>query len=123
MYEHLVNKIKANDYFDEHPKETHIDALRAVGCESDIRNYDAAVRFLKCKLNIKSLKLYTNNPRKIKAVEKYYDSNLMCQSMPGVPGTNNDKHLKEKVEHLGHNEELLGGPHCRIIYVVSGKCV
>ncbi|KAL7543213.1 hypothetical protein ACHAXR_012512 [Thalassiosira sp. AJA248-18] len=98
----LVNKIRAYEHLDQNPTETHIDALHAIGCESDLRRYDAAVRFIKYKLQVKSIKLFTNNPKKIEAVEKYFGSSYSSQPMPAVRGRYNEKYLKEKVELLGH---------------------
>lgn len=98
----LCNKIKAYEYLDKHSTETHVDALKAIGCESDIRRYDAAVSFIKHKLMVKSIKLFTNNPQKIKAGEKYFGSDYTSEAMPAVPGKHNEKYLKEKVEILGH---------------------
>lgn len=99
----LNNKIKAYKYLDQHPHATHVDALHAIGCQSDLRSYDAAVRFIKYKLQVKSIKLFTNNPKKIEAVEKYFgSSNYSCQSMPAAPGAHNRKYLEEKVRLFGH---------------------
>jgi len=98
----LFDKIRAYDYLDRNSSETHIDALHAIGCESDIRKYDAAVRFIKHKLQVRSIKLFTNNPEKIGVVEEYFGSNFTCKSMPAVPGNHNGKYLEEKFKLLGH---------------------
>ena len=42
----LFQKTKAYQYSDRHPMKTYVNALQAVGCESDIRKYDPSVRFM-----------------------------------------------------------------------------
>ena len=99
----LFNKINAYSHVEQCPRVNHVDALQAVGCESDIRKYDAAARFIKNTLKVKSIRLFTNNPDKINSVMKYYDAKNVTQvSMPAVPSVHNAKYLKEKVELLGH---------------------
>ena len=98
----LHGKICAYQYQEQHPSETHIDALLAVGRESDIRRYDSAMKFIKYKLQVKSIKLFTNNPKKIKAGEKYFGSNCSFQSMPAKAGKHNKKYLEEKKKLCGH---------------------
>ena len=98
----LCNKIKAYKYVDDYPTVTHVAALGAIGCESDIRRYDLAVRFIKLRLQVKSIRLFTNNPNKMETVRKYFGSQFSCEAMPAVSTVHNKKYLKEKIELLGH---------------------
>jgi GTP cyclohydrolase II len=99
----LCNKIKAYKYVDDNPTATHVDALRAIGCEPDIRRYDSAVRFIKHRLQVKSIRLFTNNPHKMEAVRKYFGSQFSCEAMPAVSTVHNKKYLKERIQLLGHH--------------------
>ena len=98
----LYNKVKAYKQVENNPDLTHIDALHEVGCESDIRQYDASVRFIKHGLKVKSICLFTNNPGKIKAARKYFGCNVSVEPMPAVPSLHNKKYLEEKSFLLGH---------------------
>lgn len=98
----LFKKIRAYEHLESNPNDTHVKALNAVGCESDIRQYDTAVRFLKYKLQVKSVIIMTNNPDKIKAVEKYFALQFSHEPMPAEPSLHNKKYLEEKVALLGH---------------------
>lgn len=100
----IYSKVKAYKWVEQNPTNNHIDALRAVGCESDTRSYDAAMKFLKRQLKVKSIRLFTNNPEKIAAAKKYFgSSNCSHEPMPAEPSSHNEKYLKEKKELLGHN--------------------
>ncbi|EJK68036.1 hypothetical protein THAOC_10832, partial [Thalassiosira oceanica] len=98
----LCRKVSAYSYSDRFPNSTHIEALRAVGFpESDVREYDAAVSFLK-KLGIKSIKVYTNNPKKMESVKMAFPNKAKFLPMPAIPTKHNRKYLKEKVALSGH---------------------
>mmetsp|Transcript_13613 Transcript_13613/g.28647 ORF Transcript_13613/g.28647 Transcript_13613/m.28647 type:complete len:550 (+) Transcript_13613:2-1651(+) len=99
----LYNKIKAYEILDTESSKNHIDALSDVGCQSDIREYNAAARFLKYTLEIKSLRLFSNNLQKFEAVKKLFGSYGSRQSMPTIPGEYNEKYLQEKVSLCGHD--------------------
>ena len=62
----LCNKIKAfmSTMHDQHSITTHVDALQATGYESDIHKYDTPVRFIKHKLQVKSIRLFTNTTQR-----------------------------------------------------------
>ncbi|KAL9184057.1 hypothetical protein ACHAXT_002143 [Thalassiosira profunda] len=99
----LFNKGRSYQYQEQYPAATHVDALLAVGCQNDVRRYDAAVSFLKYKLRVKSISLFTNNPKKIDVVKAYFDSDRYAiRSMPARPISHNEKYLKEKVHLHGH---------------------
>jgi hypothetical protein len=69
----LSKKIRAFKYMDVNLAVTHTDALRAIGCESDVRQYNSAGRFIKHRLQVNSIRLFTNNPYKMEAVRNYLE--------------------------------------------------
>lgn len=99
----LLNKIRAYQHLDENPTQTHVDALHAVGCETDVREYGAAVRFVKHKLLVKSVRVWTNNPHKRQVIRDYFGSQCSFESMPAVRSQHNQKYLEEKVKIFGHD--------------------
>lgn len=79
----LCNKVKAYHRREIGVSKTHVDALLELGCESDIRRYDAAFGFLKKKLGMKSIRLFSNNPEKIAAATNAFGPNhVISFSMP-----------------------------------------
>ncbi|MEF9932792.1 MAG: bifunctional 3,4-dihydroxy-2-butanone-4-phosphate synthase/GTP cyclohydrolase II [Cetobacterium sp.] len=64
----LLNKIKA--YALQQQGVDTVDANLQLGFEADMRDYAVASQMLKL-LGVKSVNLMTNNPRKIKGLEKY----------------------------------------------------
>ena len=75
----LYNKISSYSLLDNDDSKTHIDTLHELGCPSDVRQYKAAFLFLKNKLQIKSLKLFSNNPLKIEAARETFGSANVTQ--------------------------------------------
>lgn len=68
---------------DSDNSKSHIDTLHEIGCESDIREYNAAFEFLKNKLHITSVNLFSNNPHKIKAARNTFGvPNVKISPMP-----------------------------------------
>ncbi len=95
----LSNKIKAYS-LQEQGYDT-VDANTHLGLPVDNRNYEIAFQIMKY-LGIESVRLITNNPSKIKAVEKY--GIKIVERVPViVPATSeNSAYLKTKQEKLGH---------------------
>jgi len=100
----LHKKIQAYSILEQKDniKYTHIDALHEIGCNSDIRKYDAAFYFLREKLKIKSIKLWTNNPQKYKTACQHFSGCCSQEVMPTIPTDANFSYLKEKEELCGH---------------------
>lgn len=73
----LHNKVIAYSRRESGASKTHIDALLDIGCQSDVREYTAAFRFLRERLKIKSVKLYSNNPDKIDAALKIFGASYV----------------------------------------------
>ncbi len=64
----LANKLAAYQLQDEEGLDT-VDANRALGLPDDTREYTAVANILE-DMNIKSIRLMTNNPRKVATLEK-----------------------------------------------------
>jgi 3,4-dihydroxy 2-butanone 4-phosphate synthase / GTP cyclohydrolase II len=98
----LVNKLKA--YVLQEQGYDTVDANLQLGFPADNRDYAVAFQILKY-LGIDSLRLLTNNPRKVEAIEKY--GLTVSERVPLVvrPTPENCSYLKTKQLKLGH---LLG---------------
>jgi GTP cyclohydrolase II len=104
----LVNKIKAYALQDE-GLDT-IDANRALGFRDDERDYGVAAHIL-WLLGIRSIRLITNNPRKISGLESY--GVRVAGRIPLVvpPNEHNAFYLSTKATRAGHFIDLTGHPH------------
>lgn len=95
----LVNKLKAYELQDK-GLDT-VDANRALGFRDDMREYYEAYQMLK-KLGIKSVRIMTNNPEKIKHLENYgleIEDRIPIQ----IEATEYDLfYLQTKKERMGH---------------------
>lgn len=101
----LLNKIKAYNLQDK-GMDT-VEANEKLGFKADMRDYTAGVRIL-ADLGAKSIRLITNNPKKIEGLEKY--GIRIIERVPLIikPNTHNRKYLKAKKEKLGHYLEKKG---------------
>lgn len=95
----LINKLKAYNLQDLGLNT--IDANVHLGLEIDARHYDIAVEML-CTLGVKKIKLLTNNPDKIEALES--SPIELVERVPLViePKEENADYLKTKKEEMGH---------------------
>jgi GTP cyclohydrolase II len=102
----LTNKIRAYELQD-HGLDT-VDANRALGFRDDERDYRIAAHMLR-SLGIRSVKLLTNNPRKIQALESL--GIPVTERIPLVipPNQYDRKYLETKARRSGHliDDELL----------------
>ena len=95
----LVNKINAYNLQDQ--GYNTIDANLKLGFKDDERDY-GAVGFILKDLNLKSIKLITNNPKKIKFVE---DCGIKIdERIPAITKINkfNKNYLQTKKDYMGH---------------------
>ena len=95
----LVNKINAYNLQDQ--GYNTIDANLKLGFKDDERDY-GAVGFILKDLNLKSIKLITNNPKKIKFVE---DCGIKIdERIPAITKINkfNKNYLQTKKHYMGH---------------------
>lgn len=95
----LLNKIKAY-----HLQDDGMDTVEAnehLGFDADLRDYDICQLMLS-KLNVKKVRLMTNNPKKIKALKSLGIE--VVERTPIDHGiTDDNKHyLKTKTQKLGH---------------------
>ncbi len=95
----IINKLKAYNLQDKgfNTAEANVE----LGHDVDSRNYDEAIEILK-DLGVKSVRLLTNNPLKIKAVE---DSPIVLhERVPLIirAKRENEAYLKTKKEFMGH---------------------
>lgn len=95
----LINKLKAYK-LQESGMDT-VEANVALGFAPDLRDYDIAAKILQL-LDIKSVKLMTNNPKKIDGLKKY--GLKVTQRIPIEIKSNksNKKYLTVKRKKLGH---------------------
>ncbi|MBK9221422.1 MAG: GTP cyclohydrolase II [Saprospiraceae bacterium] len=78
-----------------------VQANEALGFKPDLRNYDEAISILK-SFGIKSVRLLTNNPKKVDALVK--SGIAVVERIPIIVGENefNQDYLRTKREKLGH---------------------
>ena len=95
----LFNKLKAYE-LQEHGFDT-VDGNRKLGFPDDMRDYKVAAEILK-KLGVKSVNLMTNNPDKVKQLEKY---GVKVSERRPLEIKSNDidrNYLKVKAVRMGH---------------------
>ena len=95
----LANKLKA--YALQEQGFDTVDANLQLGLPADNRNYAVAFKILKY-LGVDTLRLLTNNPHKVEAIEKY--GLKVSERVPLLirPTQENRDYLRTKQEKLGH---------------------
>jgi GTP cyclohydrolase II len=96
----LVNKLKAYRLQQQEMLDT-VDANLAIGLPEDARDYLIGALALKY-FGVSKLRLLTNNPAKVKGLEKYGIEVVerVTHSIP--PSIHNAKYLNTKKERMGH---------------------
>jgi GTP cyclohydrolase II len=99
----LINKIRAYSLQDQ-GMDT-VDANLALGFHDDERDYSVAAEMLKA-LGVKSIKLLSNNPKKIRGLED--NGIVITERVPHVlpPNEHNRAYLETKARRSGHLIEL-----------------
>jgi GTP cyclohydrolase II len=104
----LLNKIRAYELQD-HGLDT-VDANIALGFRDDERDYAVAAHML-ASLTVRSVRLLTNNPRKVRELERY--GVRVAARLPHVIPANehNRFYLETKANRSGHYIDFDGKPH------------
>ena len=95
----LVNKIRAYELQDKGMNT--VEANEALGFAADERDYSYCKEILSA-VNISSVRLMTNNPRKIKGLEDVDIKVTERVSIEIEPNKYNEDYLKVKADKLGH---------------------
>ena len=95
----LVNKIRAYELQDKGMNT--VEANEALGFAADERDYSYCKEILSA-VNISSVRLMTNNPRKIKGLEDVDIKVTERVSIEIEPNKHNKDYLKVKADKLGH---------------------
>jgi len=107
----IINKLKAYSLQDE--GYDTVEANHKLGFNADLRDFGTGAQIL-LDLGVRKMRLMTNNPRKIVALEGF--GLEIVERVPIVTQTNphNEKYIKAKKDKLGHMIEGLEGLKCDI---------
>lgn len=95
----LANKIRAYA-LQEQGRDT-VEANEQLGFEADMRDYASAVEIFRL-LGVKSLRLMSNNPRKLEGVTGGELAIVERVPLEVKPSENNRRYLQTKKQKLGH---------------------
>lgn len=95
----IVNKLRAYE-LQERGLDTY-DANLALGFDEDERDFSLAAAML-AKLGIKRIRMLTNNPHKLAALEQGGITVAERVSLSAPAGKHNEQYLKAKAEKSGH---------------------
>lgn len=95
----LLSKLRAYE-LQERGRDT-LDANLELGLPADARDYAAGARILD-DLGVRSLRLMTNNPDKVDALERHGLDVIAREPMPVQAGEHNLRYLRTKRDRMGH---------------------
>ena len=95
----LANKLKA--YALQEQGYDTVEANHLLGFPTDLRDFSVGAKILK-SLGVKSIQLMTNNPEKIKELEKF--GIIVSSRIPVITEihNHNEKYIQTKIDKLGH---------------------
>jgi 3,4-dihydroxy 2-butanone 4-phosphate synthase/GTP cyclohydrolase II len=99
----LSNKLHAYNFQDK-GLDT-VQANEALGLKPDLRDYGIGAQIL-ADLGLKSIRLLTNNPRKIVGLDGYGLKVVERISLEAEPNPLNQRYLKTKKDKLGHQLKM-----------------
>ena len=102
----LLNKVRAYALQDQ-GMDT-VEANHALGFAADMRDYTAGVHIL-LDLGVRQVRLMTNNPDKVAALEDYGLKVVERVAIEAAPRDANQRYLETKREKFGHLLSLAGG--------------
>src|SRR6266545_3188791 len=103
----LLNKLRAYK-LQENGLDT-VDANLKLGLPADLRDYGIGAQIL-ADLGLTSIRILTNNPRKIHGMEGYGLSVTDQVPIQAVPNRHNEEYLRTKRDRLGHTLHHQGLP-------------
>jgi 3,4-dihydroxy 2-butanone 4-phosphate synthase/GTP cyclohydrolase II len=95
----LLNKLRAYK-LQEEGLDT-VDANLRLGLPADLRDYGIGAQIL-VDLGLTSIRILTNNPKKIRGLEGYGLSVTEQVPIAQIPNPHNEAYLRAKAERLGH---------------------
>lgn len=95
----LINKIKAYHLQDQGADT--VEANETLGFDADMREYGMCQPMLQ-HLGVKKVNLMTNNPRKVKALEKFGVEVSTREPLQVGKNSHNTEYLATKMDKLGH---------------------
>jgi 3,4-dihydroxy 2-butanone 4-phosphate synthase/GTP cyclohydrolase II len=100
----LANKIRAYELQDQ--GFDTVEANERLGFKADQRDYGIGVQILR-DLGVRSMRLLSNNPRKLVGLEGYQLSVVDWLPLEIPPSDHTQRYLKAKKDKLGHNLTLV----------------
>ena len=95
----LLNKLRAYTLQDNGADT--VEANVKLGFDPDMRDYSIAAQMIKA-LGIKSVRIMTNNPEKIKGLEEYGIKVTGREAIETGFNPSNERYMKTKKEKMGH---------------------